>query len=163
MNTPLHGSTDNCASRNTLPSLVRVLRDHAGRLARTTRLALHNPTRRRLLKALALNPAGLTYRELFRYLPDMTERWVRELVADLRRDGIVETPGNPAIVVFASEDVSAAVREVLRFLESDWIEAAASTGERMIERQGENSDVLGGLESYLETMTKMLKHGGVGS
>lgn len=158
MNTRQQSSTRGGLGRNTGGSIVRVLEHHTGKLRRAARLALHNPTRRTLLKVLATHDNGVTYRDLFEYLP-VSERWVREIVADLRREGIVETPGNPALIQFTSREVMVAVKEVLAFIASDWIDAI--TGEKPPKTGLSPSSTAESspqqTENYLKTMVKIIR------
>lgn len=146
MNTPIHSSHGEGPCRNTRP-ILSVLRTTADRVRRTARLALNNPTRRKLLKLIVSHPNGVTYRTLIDAL-DVSERWIRSIVADLRRDGIVETPGSPALIQFTSRDVALAVREVLSFIANEWADATAQpdhTADPAPSRQ------------YLKTLTNIIR------
>ena len=154
MNTPLHSSHEDGVGRNTGGRIVRVLATTKGKLHRAARLAMDNPTRRSLLKVLATHDKGVTYRTLFKTLP-VSERWVRELVADLRRDGIVEVEGNPALIQFTSEKVMLAVKEVLAFLASDWADAVTSPGSSRTALS--TAAGAGAVEDYLKEMHRLFR------
>lgn len=152
MNTPVHSSRTGGPHRNTGGSIVSVLEGTRSKLQRAARLALHNPTRRALLKVIATSSTGVTYRDLFDALP-VSERWVREIVADLRREGIVETPGNPALIQFTSRDVMLAVKEVVVFLASEWIDAILPSNEN----NNNNSPTTRYSKTYLQTMATIIR------
>lgn len=149
MNTSVHSSHG--ARRYRL--LGPILDAHASRVERAARLALQNPTRRTLLKLLA-DRGRVTYRDLFDAL-DVSERWVRELVADLRRAGIVETPGNPAIIRLASTDMELVIKEVVQFLASEWVDA--------VRGRSTTPTATTPAKDYLKSMTKLLRGDSGGS
>mgnify|MGYP006286144149 CR=1 FL=1 len=157
MNTPVQGSPVQGQCRNTGGTIVRVLQGTASKLRRAARLAMDNPTRRSLLKMLVTHNNGVTYQQLFEALP-VSERWVREIVADLRREGVVETPGNPALIQFTSHDVMVAVKEVLAFLASDWVDTI--TGEKDVQTalsSSSSSAPAFDTEKYLKTIAGILR------
>lgn len=133
---------------------TRVLEAGGADLARTARLSLSNPTRRALLKRLCAAPNGVTYRSLIDSLP-VGERWVRRLVADLRASGIVRTPGSPALIQFASRRVELAIREVLAFIASDWVDAISQCYQTALTTA--NSPSTSDIENYLKTMSGLLR------
>lgn len=107
--------------------LLNALQRTQHKLERVARLTLGNPNRRKVLKLLVCSPQGLRYQTLFDAL-DVGERWIRSLIADLRNAGIVVTPGNPANIQFSTEEIELAVRELVRFLDADWV-ASITTNE----------------------------------
>lgn len=158
MNTRVQGSHSGGRWRNNRPGIVRVLETTRDRLAATARLTFQNPTRQALLKVLCTHDTGVPYRMLFDALP-VSERHVRELVRDLRDAGIVETPGNPALIQFTTRDVMVAAKEVLAFIASDWV--AAVTGDETHPRGEDHSPT--GTEphtdrtGYLQVMSSIIR------
>jgi len=159
MNTGVHSSSTGGRRHCAGQSIVRVLDTARPRIERAARLAMANPTRRSLLKRLVLED-GVTYRDLIKSLP-VSERWVRELVADLRREGVVKTPGNPATIAFASEKIRVAVQEVLAFLASDWAENTATDSGTTTGLSSLSASTTGSssseLKKYLQSMGKLLR------
>lgn len=121
---------------------------------------MHNPTRRKVLRLLSTRRNGVRYQTLFDGL-NVSERWIRSLIADLREDGIVETPGNPALIRFTSEKIELAIKEILAFLDSDWIEAITDKREAMTAlTTASSSQSLSQVEDYLKTMSSILRQPG---
>lgn len=161
MNTPVQSSHEGGRHRNTAGKLVRILETRGRKLRRTARLALQNPVRRRLLKYLTLHDNGVTYRQLFEVLP-VSERWVRELVADLRRDGLVETPGSPAQIQFTTDDLALAVKELLAFIASEWVDAFARDSEAATALDLLTNDPDHESSKYIRSMVRILRGDGGG-
>ena len=155
MNTPVHSSPTPNRGRIHDGPIVRVLQAKAGKLSRAARLAMNNPTRRSLLKVLTAREGGIYYHELIDYLP-VSERWTRELVADLRRAGIVKTPGSPALIQFTSHEMMIAVEELLAFLAADWVENVVKDVQTALETLAPNA-THHYLEDYLKTMSRILR------
>lgn len=159
MNTGVHSSPGQGRGRNTAGGILRVLDTVRGRIQRASRLAHQYETRRRLLKTLILNPGGLTYRELQNTL-NVSDRWTRKLVADLRAEGVVETPGNPSIITFASEEIELAIRELLAFLASDWVTNVTTNPENGSSLLSKTTDAAPSgedIEKYLQLMAGLLR------
>jgi hypothetical protein len=159
MNTGVHSTTKQGRCRDIAASIVRVLDTARPRIERAAQLAQRYPTRRKLLKRILIED-GVTYQTLFETL-DVSERRVRGLVADLRREGVVRTPGNPASIVFASDKIRLALQEVLAFLDSDWVEQvtnstddAATALRSLSSNENEENQTL---ERYLKLMGKLLR------
>ena len=150
MNTQVQKRSTGARCRN----IVHRLESERHKLDRAARLALHNPTRRKLLKLLCTRRNGLTYGDLMDAL-NVSERWVRELVRDLRDAGIVETPGSPALIQFTSERIEIVVREVLSFVSSGWIEAIRSESHSLETALSHLDDKH--KERYLAVMSKLLR------
>lgn len=155
MNTTVHSSRVEEYGRIHDGSIVRVIQSTAGKLGKVAHLVQDNPTRRTLLKVLATHDGGIGYADLCSYLP-VSERWVRELVADLRNAGIVETPGNPALIQFTSDDMMIAVKELLAFLSADWAELAAKGAKTALRTLSPTTDDHH-FKQYLQTMSKLLR------
>jgi HTH domain len=158
MNTPVHSSPPHQRRHNTGNSIVRVLETTAPKLRRAAQLALHNSTRRSVLKLLVTHDNGVTYQTLFDALP-VSERWVRQIVADLRSEGIVKTPGNPALIQFTTRRVSIAIKELVAFLSSEWVAVVTDEHEG---KTALSADIVCGssskhLDHYLKTMVKLIR------
>lgn len=121
MNTRVHTSTNHRVGRGQKQHILRVLRTTKDKIGRIARVTVDNPNRRAVLKLLCSNNNGVTYQTVFDSLP-VSERWARQLIGDLRRAGIVRTPGNPALIQFTSREIEVAVRELLEFIAAGWVE-----------------------------------------
>lgn len=161
MNTRVHDSRPSGPCRNGAGKVVDILEAKAGNLRDAARLAMNNPTRRKVLKLLVTSRSGVKYRTLFQTL-DVSERWVREIVADLRRAGIVRTKGSPAHIEFVDVEMAAAVKEILAFLCSDWIEAITGEKDASTALSINLSDRVSTAqtEQYMKTMVNLLRNGG---
>lgn len=155
MNTPLHSSHGGQRCRNAT-TIIRVLDQNASRLKRTAELAVRYPTRRKLLKLLVTRPSGVTYKYLFKGL-SVCEREVRRLVSDLRSDGIVITPGNPALIQFDDESIELAIRELVSFICSDWVKSIARNSSPSTIISTVKSATAKQSEEYLTTIASILR------
>lgn len=69
--------------------------------------------RKTLQAAVSRQNRGIMYEKLEKCL-DVSRRWVKELVGELRDLGVISTPGNPATVIIPDRKIALLLKDILQ-------------------------------------------------